>query len=535
VAGQRQAECQYRAIFDGTGDGILVVDLETGLIIDANPAISRMSGYSYDELIGMDPVTIVHPNSRKVFEERVKGREMESFDDRVALVGVHRDGSPRNVEVQVQTVDLGGTLARLSVVRDVTERVHALELLEQRVVERTREVSAILEVTHAVNATLELAPLVELVLDRLGSIVEYTDAALMLLDGDDLCISDYRGRSAREQMVGRRIPATSAVVFQAVVRANGVVIVDNLQSEDEVAIAYRQWQEREPFAPWSEPRSVLAVPLRVKGEIIGQLRLDHEQTHFYRQRHADLALAFANQVATAIVNARLFEAERQSRESEHTAIEAKAVLEERQKLARELHDSVSQSLYGIGTAAQTARSALRDDHDVEVTAQALDYVVLMADVGLAEMRALISELRPEPLAQEGLVSALERHLDLLLARHQVSIEAHLDDEPELPLAAKEALYRIAREALHNTIKHARARRASVSLKAVEDGYVLEVVDDGVGFDTAAEYPGHLGLASMAERARAAGGRLSIESAAGRGTRVTVQIPRDGYSEANSRV
>ena len=111
---------------------------------------------------------------------------------------------------------------------------------------------------------------------------------------------------------------------------------------------------------------------------------------------------------------------------------------------------MSQSLYGLGTAAQTARSALDEDHDPEAASKALGYVVLMADAGLAEMRALISELRPESLAQEGLVAALERHVASVRARHTLQVTTDLGAEPDLPLATKEALYRIAREALHNT-------------------------------------------------------------------------------------
>jgi signal transduction histidine kinase len=154
----------------------------------------------------------------------------------------------------------------------------------------------------------------------------------------------------------------------------------------------------------------------------------------------------------------------------------------------------------------------------------------MADVGLAEMRALISELRPETLAQEGLVAALERHVESVRALHKLHVDAHFGAEPDLPLTAKEALYRIAREALHNCVKHARAQSVSLSMQAVDDAIVLEIADDGVGFDAAAEYPGHLGLGSMAERARTVGGQLTIESEPLRGTRVTVRIPRTSYAE-----
>ena len=170
VTQQRPTDNEYQAIFEATGDGILIVDHRSGRILDANPAFCRMAGYAHDELVGMDPISIIHPDSHPTFRERVHGREMDAEEDRVSLVGVRRDGSTRDVEVLVQTVTLSGAPARLSVVRDVTERVRAVELLEQRVQQRTRELAAILDVTRAVAATLELQPLLGLILDRLGGI-----------------------------------------------------------------------------------------------------------------------------------------------------------------------------------------------------------------------------------------------------------------------------------------------------------------------------------------------------------------------------
>ena len=176
---------------------------------------------------------------------------------------------------------------------------------------------------------------------------------------------------------------------------------------------------------------------------------------------------------------------------EQAAIEAKVALEERQKLARELHDSVSQSLFGIGTAAQTARSALEDDHDATAAAEALEYVVLMADVGLAEMRALISELRPETLAQEGLVAALERHVESVRARRIAACGRSVWRRTG-PAAISEGSALSHRSGGAAQLPEACARPVSEPVDAAnDDAIVLEVADDGVGFDPAAEYPGHL--------------------------------------------
>jgi signal transduction histidine kinase len=151
-------------------------------------------------------------------------------------------------------------------------------------------------------------------------------------------------------------------------------------------------------------------------------------------------------------------------------------------------------------------------------------VLSLAGAGLAEMRALIFELRPDSLEAEGLVAALEKQAAALQARHEIPVQATLGREPDLPLEAKEALYRIVQEALHNTVKHAHASRVNLKLEDGPDGIALEVSDDGVGFDPDASFPGHLGLESMRERAARVGGALRVQSAPGEGTSIRVRVP-----------
>ncbi len=197
-------------------------------------------------------------------------------------------------------------------------------------------------------------------------------------------------------------------------------------------------------------------------------------------------------------------------------------LEERQKLARELHDSLSQALYGISLGAHTALTLL--DTRRERVVEALNYVVALADAGLTEMRALIFDLRPESLESEGLVNALNKQADALHARHGLDVAVEMCAEPDIPLDLKETIYRIAQQALHNAVKHAHAQRLAVRLARGDGGLNLEVWDDGVGFDPEAAYPGHLGLRSMRERAARCGGNLTIHSAPGQGTRVCAHFP-----------
>jgi signal transduction histidine kinase len=140
------------------------------------------------------------------------------------------------------------------------------------------------------------------------------------------------------------------------------------------------------------------------------------------------------------------------------------------------------------------------------------------------MRALIFELRPESLETEGLVAALEKQAAALRARHEIEVETTLCNEPEASPEAKEAVYRIAQEALHNTVKHARANRVEIRMDCGAERIDLEVSDDGVGFDAGGDFPGHLGLRSMRERAERRGGTLQVETAPGKGTRLHARIP-----------
>jgi len=237
-------------------------------------------------------------------------------------------------------------------------------------------------------------------------------------------------------------------------------------------------------------------------------------TYLSVRRQAELAQAYARQKAITEQNIRL-----------HEQAQQLAVLEERQRIARELHDSVSQALYGIGLGARTAHALL--DRDPDKAVEPVEYILSLAEGGLAEMRALILELRPDSLEREGLVSAMSKQAAALHARHGLEVETVLGEEPDLALEIKEALYRIAQEALNNTIKHAQASRVVIRLQEDSGEIVLSVQDDGVGFDPQDEYPGHMGLHTMRERVERLGGTLHIESAPGQGTRTRVTLSPSG--------
>jgi signal transduction histidine kinase len=388
------------------------------------------------------------------------------------------------------------------------------DLLEQRVRERTRELTTLLDVSRAVASTLELKPLLGVICEQLSLVTGSHGAAISLLDGAELVL--VASKIAPEE-VGRRVPVVTTSPVYTVISDGLPVTIADVLGDSLAARAYLNVVNQQQHTALTDVRSLMWVPLIYRDEIIGVLGASHPEPDFFSAHHAELAMAIANQAAVGIENARL-----------HEQTLRHAAIEERQRLARELHDSVSQALYGIGLGAQTALIWLERE-DSARTGESLAYILELANTGLAEMRALIFELRPETLERDGLVKALERQVAALSARHRLAIQTTLGGEPDVPLSTKEALYRVGQEALQNTVKHARARTVHVAVESDLNWVSLDVQDDGVGFDTAGDFPGHLGLHSMRERVEHLGGTLRIDSAPGHGTRIVARVPATNRS------
>jgi len=261
-------------------------------------------------------------------------------------------------------------------------------------------------------------------------------------------------------------------------------------------------------------RTILSVPMKTRQRTVGVLSVYNKDGEGgFTDRDADLATFFANQAAAAIENARLYE---QTREY--------AVVEERNRLARELHDSVTQSLFSVTLLCEAALSLL--DRDPPKARERLERANDLAQGALAEMRALIFQLRPVTLQEEGLLSALKKHLSAVLSRHGRVVELQVTgSERRLPAPIEDAAFRIVQESLNNVVKHAGTARARVHLEFEAHCLRVTTRDDGLGFDPSAPRPTNtLGMTSMRERAEGSGGRLIVESAPGRGTRVSAELP-----------
>lgn len=407
---------------------------------------------------------------------------------------------------------------RLSLeVNQKTEQITRINItLEKRIQERTKDLTTLLQVSQNIASTLELEDLLELILTQLKTVVAYASSVIYLLEGDNnLLLLRYKGHIDRD-----KIPTywsmEGALHYQQVIKERQSVIIPDISVDTPLGNAWRETTNAHlGFLP-DYIRSWMGVPMLNKERVIGLIVFHHEDQNYYTPHQSELALASAHQAAVAIENARLYEKAQQL-----------ATLKERQRLARELHDSVSQALYGIALGARTARTKLdriSGDKDLTDLKDPLNYVLSLSEAALAEMRALIFELRPEEIEAEGLVGILKRQTEALSARHKINVNTTFCEEPPLNLEIKQAFYRVAQEAINNIIKHAQATQVDLTLKCDGDGLTLDVSDNGVGFDPNISYLGHLGLHIMRERVEHIGGTLQIESHPGKGTLVHLSIP-----------
>jgi signal transduction histidine kinase len=261
-------------------------------------------------------------------------------------------------------------------------------------------------------------------------------------------------------------------------------------------------------------RSFLGVPIVAHGSVIGALYLtEKEGADSFSAQDEKLIELLAAHAAIAIENARLHERSREL-----------SIVEERNRLARELHDSVTQRLFGVVLAAESAATLL--ERSPAAAADEIARVRELARGAMDELRAVVFELRPASLEAEGLTAALRKHVDVLRRVSGSRIELRVGDPPRLGADDAGQVFRIAQEALQNALRHAGAERIEVRLEDGRGRLRLSVADDGRGFDAAARAVRgrRLGLTSMEERAAELGGRLEISSQPGAGTRVSLEVP-----------
>ncbi|WKZ37888.1 MAG: histidine kinase [Anaerolineales bacterium] len=384
----------------------------------------------------------------------------------------------------------------------VQERTHDFQEANAALEQRALQLETSAQVGREITSILEIDVLLNRVVELIQGAFGYYHVQVLLLDKDARQFVIGAG-SGNRNVQHRYISLKEKSINVEAATTGRVQLVNDAQKDPNFL-----FDDRLP-----KTRSELVVPLKVGERVIGTLDVHDSRLNAFATEDALVIQSLGDQIAVAIENARLYD---QSRKL--------AVLEERNRLSRELHDSVTQSLYSLVLFTEGWRRTVKSEGSEKIE-EYLNRIGEIAQQSLKEMRLLILELRPPMLEQEGLVGALKKRLDAVEKRVGINARVVMDDFIELPAFLEKELYRIAQEALNNSLKHAKATKVTVRFYVEDQNIALEVVDDGMGFDPeAVGHRGGMGLLNMRERAKNLGGSLTIHSTPGKGTIVRVNAP-----------
>lgn len=540
----RHSERRYRLLAENATDMISRHNPE-GIYLYASPVCHSLLGYEPEELVGHDAYEFFHPDDLEAIRQShvtiLEGPTTYTSTYRIR----RRDGSYLWVETTSKTIrdpETDQVQEIVAITRDVTQRRQAEEAiqaserrlrelyaqledhsrtLEQKVEARTREIQQRRQVAESLRGMFTVLnselPLDE-VLDHI--VLE----ARRVLGSDTTAI--YQLQPPDGTLIARTVQGTLDVdvanldalpALGQALRAGEPVSVP-----DVTVLAAGSGLPSDPECNAAGCGALLAVPLVVQGDVYGSLALYYSDPRSISEEEVHLAVAFADQAALAIENARLRE-----------QVKEAAVMDERARLARELHDSVTQALFSMTLLAEAGQRLARTG-DLDRVQAYLSRLGDTSQQSLKEMRLLVYELRPLALESAGLVGALQQRLDAVEARAGVETRLLIEGTVQIPPVMEEDLYRIAEQALNNALKHAAGTAVTVRISCTEKRIAIEVMDNGRGFDpTAIEDQGGQGLKSMRERANRLGGSLAIRSTPDQGTTVTVEVEVPGRARMGS--
>jgi PAS domain S-box-containing protein len=500
------SEEEYRNIFEAASDGLVIYDIGLDSVVEANPAACEMHGYPRQEFIGLNPGVFMLPESHALFREHVRTAEPNDMFESLA-VHTRRDGSPFHVEVRRSAITYRGRPCLLSVIRDVSQRIQTEKTLGKQIESQMREQATLLAISHTLASTLEFQP--GLILDQLREIIEYSHCGLFALEATTLVTLAVRGTPQLEGSLPFRIHLQGPETLAALFNGHRPIRIADIWSDDPQAQLLRSLLDDGTALLLEGMQSWMWVPLAVRGRIIGGVGVAETRKNYFTAHHAELALSVANQAAITMVNAELYK-----------DAQTLAVLEERQKLARNLHDAVNQSLFSAGLIAEVLPRLW--ERDQKEARRSLEDLRRLTRGAMAEMRALLAELRPSTLTDAELGDLLRLLGNAFTGRTSIPAKVTVVGQGILPADVQVAIYRVCQEALNNVAKHAGASIVEINLKHEDAAIELSIRDDGRGFDPEQTTSGHYGLSMMHERAEGVGARLSITSHPGQGTELTLQ-------------
>lgn len=515
-AALRESESRFQHVFDHSPIGIFITDIE-GYFTRANPAFQALTGYAESELHEMTYWEIIHPDDRAatiaLWDELIRGQRSTYGKESRYLC---RDGStiwgskivsvfrgPDENASQVFGL-VKGISERKQVEADLDRfRQHLEELVAQRTaqLEKSRSRLAILnQASRVVNSASLDADQIYVAIHQMAAWMMPVDVfSISLLNEGQSEIEDLYRAGLEGRMPGNRRPFKGSCVEWMLDHGRSLRVVEGRHSKTVRC------------DPDDGLPSEMYVLLQSGLKPMGALTVKSTLPHAYTEEDQKALEAFAAHVAIAIKNTRLYQKAQET-----------AVSEERQRLARELHDSVTQLLYSMSLLSSGWKKMAQDGRltDPAASFQQLEGIGLQA---LKEMRLLIHQLRPSILEEAGLVGALQQRLESVEQR--VNVDTVLEvkgDCTQLSYPVEEQLYDIAQEALNNALRHAQAKTIEVCFQCQDGELSLTIRDNGVGFNPEASSSG-LGLQSMRERAEMIGALLHITSESHAGTAVQVRV------------
>lgn len=382
-------------------------------------------------------------------------------------------------------------------------RMSATSELESMVLMRERELESIYKVTSSASATLDINRALNQALELTLEAVRTDNGAIFLLDELEVSLNFIASKTSSD--VSRDIfldPSIKELVSRVVAERKALVIPDMTTGKKNK----KQGIETQGL-------SFLGQPMRARDRVVGVLVVLHKQEEHVVLQEMTLLSFIADHLALVVENTRLYK-----------RAERSAVLEERSRLARELHDSVTQSLYSASLYSAGARRYFSQGKAAEVD-DYLSQIGNLTQQALKDMRLLVYELRSPELERNGLVGALQNRLDAVERRSNIEADITSQLTDILPERVEENLYRIAIESLNNSLKYAQATRISLDLRQVNHEVVFSVKDNGVGFIREKGLTsGGVGLATMRERAERIGGVYNILTSPEKGTTIEVRFP-----------
>jgi len=406
-----------------------------------------------------------------------------------------------DLRVKERTADLQEANALLKQEINERKQVEATEREQRTLAEALRDTAAV------INSTLEPDQVPDRILSEIGRVVPHSTANIIMVQGETATIVRRRdpgknGVPAKD--FSKSFPLESLPSLQRMMETKKPLIIENTGTS-------ALWVARPGE---SRVRSYLGTPILIENAVIGFINLYGLTPGFFQNADGDRLRAFADQAAIAIQNALLYE-----------RAQATAALEERQRLARDLHDTVSQTLWTVSLLADVLPTLWANNR--EEGRGALSRLRQLTQGALVEMRALLLELRPAALTGAK-VEDLVRHLiDAAMSRKKIRMSLTVEGSCSLPPDVQVVVYRIAQEALNNVTRHSQASRAWVRLRGGPDRVALRIRDNGRGFDPNDHSPDHLGMDIMRERAEAILATLKVESGIGAGTAVMLRWPASG--------